>query len=168
MNTQHKDFVKIDVIKVLPSPTGCAICLGNDTKVFVIYVGPNEGAAILMTLEGVAKSRPLTHDLIKSIFQGFNISIEYVLINDLKENTYYARLILKEENSLGKNIIEVDARPSDCIAIAKQNNAPIYIKKDIFEKVENLSHILHKEPTNEYEDEEEPPEDFNFFDDEEK
>lgn len=139
------DFIQIDVIKVLPSPTGCAICLGDDSKVFVIYVGPNEGAAILMTMEGVKKSRPLTHDLISNIFTGFGIKVDHIIINDLQDNTYFARMILSEENSLGKNILEVDARPSDCIAIAKQHNSPIFIRKDIFEKVEDVSHILKKD-----------------------
>jgi len=159
----NNDYIDIDIVKVLPSPTGCAICLGNNEKVFVIYVGPNEGAAILMTLDGVKKSRPLTHDLITNIFKGFNITVQYIIINDLKENTYYARLILQEENALGKNILEIDARPSDCIAIAKQNNAPILIHKDVFKRVENIAHILNKE-SKDFDD----GFDFKFFGEEEK
>lgn len=162
MDKNKIGLVSVDVMKVLPSPTGCAICLGNQEKVFVVYVGPNEGASILMTLEGVKKSRPLTHDLITNIFKGFNIKVEYTVINDMKDNTFYARLMLREENALGKNVIEIDSRPSDCIAIAKQNNAPIYIKKEIFDKVENVASILNKEPTDEFEDN-----DFDLFDDEE-
>jgi len=142
----NNDYIDIDIVKVLPSPTGCAICLGN-----------------LMTLDGVKKSRPLTHDLITNIFKGFNITVQYILINDLKENTYYARLILQEENALGKNILEIDARPSDCIAIAKQNNAPILIHKDVFKRVENVSHILNKKPKD-FDD----GFDFKFFGEEEK
>ncbi len=159
----NNDYIDIDIVKVLPSPTGCAVCLGNNEKVFVIYVGPNEGAAILMTLDGVKKSRPLTHDLITNIFKGFNITVQYIIINDLKENTYYARLILQEENALGKNILEIDARPSDCIAIAKQNNAPILIHKDVFKRVENIAHILNKE-SKDFDD----GFDFKFFGEEEK
>lgn len=160
---ENNDLIAIDVVKILPSPTGCAVCLGNNEKVFVIYVGPNEGAAILMTIEGVKKSRPLTHDLITNIFKGFNITVNSVVINSLKDNTYYARLLLKEENSLGTNIIEIDARPSDCIAIAKQNNAPILIKKDIFEKVENVAHILNKDSSSDDDNL-----DFDLFGNEEK
>ncbi|MBN2144908.1 MAG: bifunctional nuclease family protein [Candidatus Aureabacteria bacterium] len=165
MDSQAKGYRSIDVFKVLPSPTGCAVCLGNKEKIFVIYVGPNEGAAILMILQGIKKTRPLTHDLISNIFKGLMIKVEYTLINDLKDNTYYARLILKEENSLGKNILELDARPSDCIAIAKQQGAPIYITDEVFEKVEDVSHLLNKEPSDE---EGEEGSDFNLFGDEEK
>ncbi len=166
MDFNKNNFVAIDVVKVLPSPTGCAICLGNAEKVFVIYVGPNEGAAILMTMEGVKKNRPLTHDLITNIFKGFGISVEYTIINDIKDNTYFARLMLKEQNSLGKNIIEIDARPSDCIAIAKQNNAPIYIKKEIFEKLDNVASIINKETPEENNNDDDS--DFDLFDNDEK
>ena len=166
MDFNKNNYISIDVVKVLPSPTGCAICLGNKEKVFVIYVGPNEGAAILMTMEGVKKNRPLTHDLITNIFKGFGISVEYTIINDIKDNTYFARLMLKEQNSLGKNIIEIDARPIDCIAIAKQNNAPIYIKKEIFEKVDNVASIINKETPEEVDDNDDS--DFDLFDNDEK
>lgn len=160
MERQDKGFVPIEVKKVLPSPTGCAVCLGTDEKTFVIYVGPTEGAAIMMILDGVKKSRPLTHDLIHNIFTGFNIQVEYTVINEVKDNTYFARLMLKEQNSLGKNILEVDARPSDCIAIAIQNKAPIFIKKELFEQVEDVGHLLEPPSGNEEEG------DFDLFEQE--
>ena len=163
MDGQAKGFTSVEVVKVLPSPTGCAVCLGNEEKTFVIYVGPSEGAAILMTLEGIKKSRPLTHDLIHNIFKGLGIKVEYTVINDLKENTYYARLMLREENSLGKNILEVDARPSDCIAIAKQQGAPIFVKNEVFERVENVSNLLNKDTEEDDEDDE-----FDLFSGEDK
>ncbi len=162
MDKLSKDFIGVDVVKVMPSPTGCAVCLGNKQKTFVIYVGPNEGAAILMTMEGIKKTRPLTHDLIGNIFKGFSIKVDYTVINDLKDNTYYARLMLKEENPLGKNILEIDARPSDCIAIAKQSNAPIFVTKDVFSRVEDVTHLLNKEPS------EEEDTDFDLFGTEDK
>ncbi len=152
------ELIEVDVKKVLPSPTGCALCLGNKDKTFVIYVGPNEGAAILMALEKVKKERPLTHDLICNIFKGFGITVEYVVINDLKDNTFYARMILKEENDLGKNIVEIDARPSDCIAIAKNVGCKIYVSKKVFDMVEDVSKFMNKKNNKEEED-------FNLFED---
>ena len=154
-----KDLVEVDVKKVLPSPTGCALCIGNKEKTFVIYVGPNEGAAILMALEKVKKQRPLTHDLICNIFKGFGITVEYIVINDLKDSTFYARMILKEENDLGKNIVEIDGRPSDCIAIAKNVGCKIFVAKKVFDKVEDVSKLLEKGAKQGTED------DFNLFED---
>ena len=153
-----KELIEVDIKKILPSPTGCALCIGNKDKTFVIYVGPNEGAAILMVLEGIKKIRPLTHDLIRNIFKGFGINVEYIVINDLKDNTFYARIILKEENALGKNIVEIDGRPSDCIAIAKNFNSKIYVSCNVFEKVEDVSHLIDKP--------EDKEEDFDLFNDE--
>lgn len=162
MKNQEKEFIAVDIKKIMPSPTGCAVCLGNQEKTFVIYVGPNEGAAILMVLEGIKKSRPLTHDLIGHIFKGFNIHVEHVLINDLKENTFFARMRLVENNDLGKNIIEIDARPSDCIAIAKQQNCPILVHPDVFSEVEDITPLLNKEPDEETDSKDE---DFDLFKD---
>lgn len=152
-----KELIEVDIKKILPSPTGCALCIGNKEKTFVIYVGPNEGAAILMVLEGIKKTRPLTHDLICNIFKGFGINVEYIVINDLKDNTFYARIILKEENDLGKNIVEIDGRPSDCIAIAKNFSSKIFVTKEVFEKVEDVSHLIDKP--------EDRDEDFDLFND---
>ena len=153
-----KEMIEVDIKKILPSPTGCAVCIGNKKKTFVIYVGPNEGAAILMVLEGIKKTRPLTHDLICSIFQGFRIQVEYVVINNLKDNTFYARLILKEENDLGTNIVEIDGRPSDCIAIAKNFNSKIFVSRNVFDMVEDVSHLIDKS--------EQTEDDFDLFNDE--
>ncbi len=153
-----KELIEVDIKKVLPSPTGCALCIGNKEKTFVIYVGPNEGAAILMTLEGIKKTRPLTHDLICNVFRGFGILVDYIVINDLKDNTFYARILLKEENYLGKNIVEIDGRPSDCIAIAKNFGSKIYVAKEIFERVEDISHLIDKQDDKE--------DDFDLFKDE--
>ena len=52
-----KEMIEVDIKRILPSPTGCAVCIGNKKKTFVIYVGPNEGAAILMVLEGIKKTQ---------------------------------------------------------------------------------------------------------------
>jgi uncharacterized protein len=153
-----KELIEVDIKKILPSPTGCALCIGNKEKTFVIYVGPNEGAAILMVLEGIKKTRPLTHDLICNIFRGFGINVDYIVINDLKDNTFFARIILREENDLGKNIVEIDGRPSDCIAIAKNFSSKIFVTKDVFEKVEDVSHLIDKP--------DEKDEDFDLFSDE--
>ena len=70
------------------------------------------GAAITMFLRSTPKERPLTHDLIGHIFTGLGVRVERVIVNDLKNSTYFARLILHAENELGKKILEIDARPS--------------------------------------------------------
>ncbi len=133
------DLVEVEIKKVIPTPLEFAVFLGNESKTFVIAVGPDVGTAILMFMEGTKKPRPLTHDLIGSIFLGLGVHVDRVVITDLRDNTFYARLFLKEQNELGKKIIEIDARPSDCIAIAKQQGAKIFVSHKVFELVENVS-----------------------------
>jgi bifunctional DNase/RNase len=64
-----------------------------------------------MTLDGVKKERPLTHDLIGSILLGLGASLDHIVINDARDGTFFARIILRMENELGKKIVELDARP---------------------------------------------------------
>lgn len=139
------NLIQVELKKIVPSPTGCALFLGDISKTFVIYIGPNEGASILMMAERVKNVRPLTYDLIQNIFLGLGVSVEKVVINNLLDNTFYARLFLKEQNELGKKLIEIDARPSDCIAIALQQGAKIYIVKQVFDALEDVTDFLEKE-----------------------
>ena len=129
---------------MLPANSGCAIFLGNDKKVFVIQVEHNMGAIIGMFMRDVPKERPLTHDLLNSIFRGFGITVERVVITELKNTTYYARLVLKQQNELGLKLAEVDARPSDCIAIATSLKKPIFVTTALFEQVEDMSEVLER------------------------
>ena len=124
---------------------GCAIFLGNEDKVFLIFVERSVGAAIAMFMRGAQKERPLTHDLLASILQAFEAKIDRVIIYDLKRGTYFARLILSAENeSQEKKIIEIDSRPSDCIAMAIQQTAPIYVSRVVWDQVEDMTEALLK------------------------
>jgi bifunctional DNase/RNase len=80
--------------------------------------------------------------LINSIFKGFSITIERVVITELRNSTYYARLILQQENELGRKIVEIDARPSDCLALATSLKCKIYVASSLFEQVEDMSMYL--------------------------
>ncbi len=139
-----RDVVPVDIKGILPSNSGCAIFLGNARKVFVIQVEHNMGAVIGMFLRDTPKERPLTHDLIASIFTGFGIGVERVIITELKNSTYFARLILQQQNELGRKIVEIDARPSDCLAIATSQKKPIFVATSLFEQVEDMSEVLDR------------------------
>lgn len=138
------DVVPVEIRGILPAPTGCAIFVGNDEKVFVIQVENNMGMVISMFMRDAPKERPLTHDLMTHVFEGFGIAVERVVITELRNSTYFARLILKQENELGKKIVEVDARPSDCIALAVARKRPIFVTRKLFNEVEDMSEMLAK------------------------
>ncbi|MCX6905162.1 MAG: DUF151 domain-containing protein [Verrucomicrobia bacterium] len=136
------EVVPVQIRGILPANSGCAIFLGNDNKVFVIQVEHNMGAVIGMFLRDAPKERPLTHDLMNSIFRGFGITVERVVITELKNSTYFARLVLKQQNELGLKMVEVDARPSDCIALATSLKKPLFVATPLFEQVEDMSEVL--------------------------
>jgi bifunctional DNase/RNase len=102
------------------------------------------GAIIGMFLRDTPKERPLTHDLMNNIFKGFNVTIERVIITELKNSTYYARLVLQQENELGRKIVEIDARPSDCLALATAQKRPIFVSSPLFEQVEDMTEVLDR------------------------
>ena len=128
----------------MPTANGCAVFLGDDAKTFVIYVDHSVGNAIQMTLNGVKKDRPLTHDLIGSVLLGLGASLEHIVVNDAREGTFFARILLKMENELGKKIVELDARPSDSIVLALQQKRPIYVARAVFDSVEDMTEILER------------------------
>jgi uncharacterized protein len=139
------DVVPVQIRGILPANSGCALFVGNDEKVFVINVEPNMGAIIGMFLRDTPKERPLTHDLMQSVFKGFGITVERVIITELRNSTYFARLILQQQNELlARKIVEIDARPSDCLALATAQKRPIYVASALFEQVEDMSEVLDR------------------------
>jgi uncharacterized protein len=138
------DVVPVEIRGILPANSGCAIFVGNDKKVFVIQVEQQMGLVIGMFLREQPKERPLTHDLINSIFKGFNITVERAVITELKNSTYFARLILQQQNELGRKIVEIDARPSDCLAIATAQKKPLFVTSPLFEQVEDMTEVLER------------------------
>lgn len=96
----------------------------DGTRRLPIMIGAFEAQAIALEMEGVTPPRPMTHDLIKNIFDTLNLNLTEIYINDLVDGTFYAKLIFD-------NTIEIDCRPSDAIAIAVRCGAPIYVNSDI-------------------------------------
>ncbi|MFP4655596.1 MAG: bifunctional nuclease family protein [Methanohalobium sp.] len=101
---------------------------GTD-RVMPIYIGHPEALSINMVLNQETMPRPMTHDLIISILDRLETEVENVFIDDKMENTYYARLVINRDGYS----MDIDARPSDCIALALRADVPIYVKDDIFE-----------------------------------
>ena len=112
-----KPVVEVQIRAIAATTGGFAVFLGNQEKAFVIFVNQSVGAAIAMFMEGTQKKRPLTHDLVANILRALGAKIERAIVNDLKLDTYYARLVLSVENEFEqKKIIEIDARPSDIVS----------------------------------------------------
>jgi uncharacterized protein len=156
-----KDVVQVQIKALIPTNAGVAVFIGNAEKIFVIYVDPSVGSAINMFVNGASKERPLTHDLMALILAAVGARVDRVIVNDLKSGTYFARLIITAENELQqRKIIELDSRPSDCLAMATQQKAPIFVSREVWDEVEDMSDVLEtmqqqggKGPDEEEEDE---------------
>ncbi len=105
-------------------------------RVLPIWIGPSEAGAIALELSGVAYRRPLTHDLLKAVLNGFNATVQKIVVSSLKENTFYAKFYIQASE---REIIEIDARPSDSIAMALKMQAPIYISDELSDSMVTLS-----------------------------
>ena len=140
----QNDVVEASIKGVMPTSNGCAVFLGPENKTFVIYVDQYIGSAISMAINEEKKDRPLTHDLISSIFQGLEVSLQRVIINDVSDSIYFARIILKMENELGSKIVEIDARPSDSMVLAIQSKKPIFVAQKVIDQVDDMTEILER------------------------
>jgi bifunctional DNase/RNase len=95
-----------------------------------IWIGPAEADAIAVKLQGVTVPRPLTHDLLSSVIDSLGATIDSIIVNDLKSDTFYAKIILNIDGEQ----IEIDSRPSDALALAVRADVPIYADEAVLDK----------------------------------
>src|SRR5580658_7768806 len=99
----------------------------NGTAILPIWVGPYEAHAIALEIEKVAPARPMTHDLIRNLLFGLEAGVKKIVVSDLKDDTFYAVIWLERNGEL----ISVDSRPSDALAIALRLDCPIYVAETV-------------------------------------
>jgi len=129
-----KELVQVTFDKIMQTRAYTVVVLGTRDKRFAIYTEPSIGRILQMYLTEIERARPLTHDLINSIFEGYGVRVKQVVINDVQDTTYYARLFLEQEIDGIKHILEIDARPSDCITLALMNNVPVFCTRDVLNR----------------------------------
>ena len=124
--------VKIGALIMDPNSNSPIVVLkGVDSEnILPIWVGAYEANAIALEIEKVAPQRPMTHDLLRNLIIETGMSIEKIVISDLSENTFYARIELKD-NKDEKHIL--DSRPSDAIALALRADCPIFVDQEVFD-----------------------------------
>lgn len=135
------DLIPVSFHKVMQTRSYTVVIMEANEKRFAIYVDPAIGRAIQMELIESDKTRPLTHDLIGMILRGLDVSIKQIVINDIQDTIYYARLYLEHESEGKTHIIEIDARPSDCITLAIMHKSPVYCTQEVLEKTVLIDEI---------------------------
>jgi uncharacterized protein len=139
------DLVRVELIALLPTQAGCAVFLGDGSKVILIYIDPAVGLSINTAMTGQNTPRPLTHDLYMLTLLAFGAKVTRVVINAVDGDVFYARLVLTAENEImERKIVELDARPSDCLAIAARSGSPLYVATTVWESLEDRSLFLEQ------------------------
>ncbi len=137
------ELVRVEPIALLPTQAGCAVFLGDGNKSIVFYIDPGVGASINASLSGQIPPRPLTHDLYLLTLQSFGAKVSRAVIIRMEQDIYYARLILEAENEImERKIVELDARPSDCLAIAVRCGAPFFVVRELWDRLDDMSGVL--------------------------
>ncbi len=107
----------------------------QETCFLPIWVGIFEANAIALQLENVTTPRPMTHDLLKNMISELNAQVTRIVINDLRDSTFFARILL----AIGERTLELDARPSDAIALALRVEAPIFVAQAVLDQAQTIS-----------------------------
>jgi len=137
------ELVRVEPIALLPTQAGCAVFLGDGHKAIVFYIDPAVGASINASLAGQLPPRPMTHDLFMLSLEAFGAKISRAVIVRMEEEIYYARLIIEASNEImERKIVELDARPSDCLALVARCGAPMYVVRELWDQLEDMSAVL--------------------------
>jgi len=114
-----------------------------------IWIGVFEAAAIAMELQGVQPPRPMTHDLLKNVIDNLGGKIQRIVINDIKDGTFYA--LIEVENKEGK-MLDLDARPSDAIALAVRSHSPVFVSEIVMMQAKLVNSEKDAEETKKFKD----------------
>jgi bifunctional DNase/RNase len=136
------ELIPITFNKIMQSRSYTVIILGTDQKKFAIYTDPSVGRNIQTCLTQEHKPRPYTHDLINAIFRGFEIKPLQIVITDIEDTIYFARLYLEQQMGDTTTVLEIDARPSDCITLALLGNIPVFCRREIFDRAVPVEEYL--------------------------
>ena len=128
--------MKVNGLAIDPSTNMPIVILKDleEERALPIWVGIFEANAIALEMESVPTPRPMTHDLIKNILEETEATVLRIVVNDLKDNTFYAEIYL----SLNGNEVAIDSRPSDAIALALRVDAPIYVAKKVLDEARSI------------------------------
>jgi len=153
--------VRVDRVTLDTSTNRFVVILKDDIhgRWLPIVVGSTEAQAIALQLEKISPPRPLTHDLLKNILDSIKVLVTRIVVNDLRENTYYAAISVKTNGTTK----EIDARPSDAIALALRVQAPIFVEEIVMKRAAVLEQL--PEPHYEDEDFDRPVNDFDLLED---
>jgi hypothetical protein len=144
MNMTLSDLVPMSIKGLMLDPVSnspIVVLKDDDEKFFLpIWVGIFEANAIALQLENITTPRPMTHDLLRNMIAQLDARVTRIVINDLRDATFFAQIRLLIKNGTGGDrMLEIDARPSDAIALALRTEAPIYVAQSVLEQAQTIT-----------------------------
>jgi len=137
------DLVSMSIKGLMLDPVSNSpiVVLKDDEEKFFlpIWVGIFEANAIALQLENITTPRPMTHDLLRNMINELDAEVTRVVINDLRDSTFFAQIRIVINDGRGGKTLEVDARPSDAIALALRTEAPIYVAQSVLDQAQTIS-----------------------------
>jgi bifunctional DNase/RNase len=103
-------------------------------RILPIWIGTYEANAIALTIERITTPRPMTHDLLRNVFHGLEITVDRIVVTDVRNNTFYAAIHCRH---MDREVV-IDSRPSDAIALALRMNSPIFVEDDVVQRAQSL------------------------------
>ncbi len=138
-------LLRIQPVAIIPTEAGCAVFMGHEEggKVISFYTEHNIGTAIHSAMRNLKPPRPLTHDLFHHTLLSFGAEMREMTILKVVDEVFYAQITLVVENeTMDKTIIQVDSRPSDAVALAIRQSAPMYIVQSVWDKLKDQKDLL--------------------------
>lgn len=144
MNMTLSDLVPMSIKGLMLDPVSnspIVVLKDDDEKFFLpIWVGIFEANAIALQLENITTPRPMTHDLLRNMIAQLDARVTRIVINDLRDATFFAQIrLLIKSGTGGDRMLEIDARPSDAIALALRTEAPIYVAQSVLEQAQTIT-----------------------------
>jgi len=134
-------LIPLSFKKILQSRAYTVFMLGTVDIKFAIYSTPQVGQAIQNQMANCPSQRPMTHDLMNSVFTGLDIKPLQIVINDVEDTVYFSKIYLEQTQGVEKSILNLDARPSDALIIALMHKLPIFATPDLLQKVIPITDI---------------------------
>ena len=132
---------EVGLKQVVATPSGTGLFLGNSEKTFIMYVDLFMGEQIQFVFSKQVPKRPLTFDFIKYILLGFDISVQNIVIYDMKDNVFFARVVCRQKGSPDR-LVEMDIRPSDAILLSLTMQKPIKVDPELWARLPDVSDVL--------------------------
>lgn len=136
--------VQVKIYSIASSLTESIIFLEeiDGIRILPIWIGPIEAQAIALKMSGYPSPRPMTHDLLYKVIYQTGMKVEKVVIDKLEDKTYFAKIHIRKENN---DLVKIDARPSDAIALSVRAGSPIYVAKEIFDMTQVVAKPISDE-----------------------